>query len=167
MLDAGVIRPSSSEFASPVCLVRKKSEGVRVCTDFRALNDITVKDSFPLPRINECLDALAGNVWFSSFDLTSAYYQVEIAPEDIHKTAFITKWGLFEYTKLAFGLTNSPATFSRVIQIVLRDLLLSKAIGYLDDINSLGKDFEEAFDNVRLVLERIHKYNLKLKPEKM
>jgi hypothetical protein len=92
--------------------------------DYRALNALTLKDVFPLPLVDECLDILAGNVWYSKLDANSAYWQLKIKPEDYSKTAFITKYmyGLFEFARMAFGLCNSPATYTRVINLVLRGL---------------------------------------------
>ena len=95
MLDAGIIQPSSSDWAAPVCLVRKHCGGVRVCTDYRGLNKISIKDAYLLPRINDCLDTLAGNRWFSNIDMASGYWQVEVKNSDRHLTAFIARYGLF------------------------------------------------------------------------
>jgi transposase InsO family protein len=166
MIKAGIVRPSSSEWASPVCLVRKKDGGVRWCIDYRRLNEVTIKDAFPLPRIGECLDTLSGSVWFSSIDMASGYWQVEVAEEDRHKTAFLSKYGLFEHVRMPFGLSNAPATFQRVIQVVLRGLLWDKALAYLDDVMVLGVDVPTALSNLDLVLARFKLYNLKLKPKK-
>ena len=122
MLEHGVIRESNSEWASAPVLVRKRDGSVRYCIDYRKLNNVTRKDAFPLPRIQECLDSLSGNIFFSSLDLQSGYWQLLVDPADIHKTAFITKHGLFEHVRMPFGLTNSPATFNRAMQLVLRGL---------------------------------------------
>ena len=134
MLDAGVFTESCSEYAHPVCLVRKKDGSVRCCIDTRVLNSYTVKDRFPLPKIEQCLDTLCGNHYFSTLDLASGYWQIEIAPEDQKKTAFITKYGLFEHKMMCFGLCNGPATFQRAMQFVLSGLLWDKALCYLDDV---------------------------------
>jgi hypothetical protein len=161
-----VIQASNSEWSSAPVLVRKKDGSVRWCVDYRALNDKTVKDSFPLPNINDCLDALAGTQYFSTLDMASGYYQIEIAEEDRKKTAFISRYGLHEHTRMAFGLCNAPATFQRAIQLVLRGMTWEKALAYLDDINVLGKDFEDELHNLKGVFDRLRKYNLKLKPKK-
>jgi hypothetical protein len=115
MLGAGGIRPSVSEWASAPVLIRKRCGSVRWCVDYRLLNALTTKDVFPLPLVDECLDTLVGNVLYSKLDANSAYWQVKIKPEDCSKTAFITKYGLFEFARMAFGLCNSPATYARVI----------------------------------------------------
>ncbi len=107
MLKAKVIRPSSSEWASAPVLVRKRDGNVRWCVDYRALNTVTVKDVYPLPLVEDCLDMLAGNVWYSKLDANSAYWQVRIKPEDCMKTAFVTKYGLFEFVRMGFGLCNA------------------------------------------------------------
>ena len=166
MLDAGIIQSSCSDWASPVCLVRKRCGGVRVCTDYRGLNRACVKDAFPLPRIHDCLDTLSGNEWFSNIDMASGYYQVEVENEDRYLTAFITKYGLFEYVRMPFGLSNGPATFQRVVHLVLAGLLWRKALAYLDDVTILGKNFKNALENLREVLDRFADHNLKLKPKK-
>ena len=127
---------------------------------------LTIKDVFPLPLVDECLDTLAGNVWYSKLDANSAYWQVKIKPEDCSKTAFITKYGLFEFARMAFGLCNSPATYTRVINLVLRDLNWKVVLAFLDDILVLGKDFEGHLANLRAVLVRFREYGLKLKPKK-
>jgi hypothetical protein len=112
----GVVVPSKSNWASPVCLVRKKDMSVRWCIDYRRLNDSTIKDAYTLQRISMCLDCLAEASVFSVIDLQSGYWQLKVPPEDRHKTAFITKYGLFEYTKMPFGLCNAPSTFQRCME---------------------------------------------------
>ena len=166
LLDAEVIRPSCSDWASNPVLIRKRDGSVRWCLDFRSLNNVTVKDVFPLPIIEECLDTLAGNVWFSKLDANSAYWQIPIADGDIKKTAFVTKFGLYEFVKMPFGLCNAPATFSRAISLVLRGLTWNIVLAFLDDILVLGKNFKDHLQNLSQVLERLRKYKLKLKPRK-
>ena len=147
-------------------MVRKKDGTVRYCIDFRALNLKTVKDLFPLPSISLCLDQLSKNMFFSTLDMASGYWQIEIDEKDRHKTAFITKFGLFEHQRMAFGLCNAPATFQRVIQFVLRGLTWNKILAYLDNVVVLGQSFRDHLANLRLTFERFRKYNLKLKPKK-
>ena len=115
---------------------------MRWCIDYRALNEVTVKDVFPLPLVDECLDTLAGSMLFSKLDVNSAYWQVGIK-EDRKMTAFVTKYGLFEHTKMGFGLCNAHATFTKVINIVLRGLTWKTVLAFLDDILVLKSNFEE------------------------
>ena len=110
-LEAGVVIPSNSAWSSPVCLVRKKDGSVRWCINYRKLNDVTAKDEYPLPRIDTCLDCLGSAKFFSTVDMQSGYWQLQVVEEDRPKTAFITKYGLFEYRKLPFGLCGAPSTF--------------------------------------------------------
>ena len=166
MLAAGVVQPSVSEWSSPPVLVRKKDGGVRWCIDYRSLNNVTRKDVFPLPLIEECIDTLSGTNYFSTLDMASGYWQVELAEEDRHKTAFITKYGLFEHTRMGFGLCNAPATFQRVVQLVLRGLTWKDVLAYLDDIIVVGANFEHHMHNLKEVFRRFRKHNLKLKPKK-
>jgi hypothetical protein len=166
MLRNDVIRPSHSSWASPPVLVRKKDGTVRWCIDYRRLNEVTVKDVFPLPLIEQCLDTLSGHSWYSSLDMASGYWQLEIEEEDKPKTAFITKYGLFEHNRMAFGLCNAPATFQRAIQLVLSGLLWGKALAYIDDVIVLGRSFGDNILNLEEVLERFRQHHLKLKPRK-
>lgn len=166
MVDAGVIQESVSEWASAPVLIRKRDKSVRYCIDYRALNSVTVKDTFPLPLVDDCLDTLAGNTWFSKLDANSAYWQVNIKESDRHKTAFTTKYGLYEHVKMGFGLCNAPATFSRVINLVFRGLNWKTVLAFLDDILVLGKSFDQHLDYLSEALERFRKFGLKLKPKK-
>ena len=163
---AGVIQPSVSEWASAPVLVRKRDGGVRWCVDYRGLNAATRKDVYPLPNIEECMDTLAGNEWFSKLDANAAYWQVRIAEGDRKKTAFITRYGLYEFVRMGFGLCNAPATFSRVMNLVLRGLNWNVALAFLDDILVLGKTFDDHIANLRQVLQRFQDFQLKLKPRK-
>ena len=166
MLDAGVIQPSISEWASAPVLIRKRDGGVRWCIDYRCLNSLTVKDTFPLPLIDQCLDTLADNLWFSKLDANSAYWQVKIKPSDRKKTAFITKYGLFECVKMSFGLCNAPGTYARVMNLLLRGLTWRTVLAFLDDILVLGTDFQTHLANLKEIFERFRQYQLKLKPGK-
>ena len=166
MLDFGIIEPSCSDWASPPVLIRKKDKSVRYCLDYRSLNTVTVKDAYPLPRIEECLDTLQGSQFYSTLDLASGYWQILIDPKDKHKTAFITKFGLYQYIRMAFGLCNAPATFQRVMCCVLLGLTWKSVIAYLDDVIVLGKSFSENLVHLTEVLERFRIHHLKLKPKK-
>ena len=166
LLEADVIESSSSEWASPSVLVRKRDGSVRWCIDMRKLNDVTVKDCFPLPLIEDCLDALAGCQYFTTLDMASGYYQLEVEEQDRDKTAFVTKYGLFSFKRMPFGFCNAPATFSRAISLVLKGLAWTSVIAFLDDIVVLGKDFDSHITNLTSVMDRLEQYGLKLKPKK-
>ncbi|KAE8978307.1 hypothetical protein PR002_g24750 [Phytophthora rubi] len=134
MLQAGVIEEGNGAWGVPVVLVRKKDGEVRFCIDYRALNKITKRDVYPLPRIDETLEALGGARLFTTLDLKSGYWQIGVAPEDRDKTAFTTKKGLYRFVRMPFGLMNAPSTFQRMMNGVLRGLTWSTCLVYLDDI---------------------------------
>ena len=165
-IDNGVVKPSKSSWASPVCLVRKKDGSVRWCIDYRRLNDCTIKDAYPLPKISMCLDCLADASIFSVMDLQAGYWQLEVASEDRHLTAFITKYGLFEYTMMPFGLCNAPSTFQRCMELIFRGMQWKTLLIYLDDIILYSSNLESHFDKLGEVLSRLIKSGLKLKPSK-
>lgn len=166
MLNAGIIEPSTSEWASPPVLIRNRDGKVRWCIDYRKLNSVTKKDVYPLPLIEECIDTLSGNEWFSKLDANSAYYQIKVKDSDKEKTAFITKYGLFQFTRMSFGLCNAPSTYARVMNLVLRGLTWNIVLAFLDDILVMGKSFADHLQNLQLVFERFRHYGLKLKPAK-
>ena len=166
MLGAGVIEPSQSEFAAAPVLVRKRDKSWRYCIDYRALSSATIRDVYPLPLIEECIDCLAGKKWYCALDMNSGYWQIPLDEKDKHKTAFLTKYGLFQFTRMPFGLTNAPATFPRMVNSVLSGLIWSAVIVYLDDINVVGEEFEDTLANLVEVLTRFRQYGLKLKPRK-
>ena len=167
MQRAGLIEPSTSSWASPVVMVPKKiKDDWRFCVDFRPLNKVTKKDPYPLPRIDETLDTVAGSSWFSSLDLRSGYWQVPLALEARPKTAFITNGGLWQFKVLPFGLCNAPATFERLMDKVLADIPRQECVVYLDDILVHGESFEAALRALRQVLERVAAAGLKLHPQK-
>ncbi|BHF62433.1 hypothetical protein SprV_0200541500 [Sparganum proliferum] len=166
MLDSGVIRPSHSPWASPVTLVPKKDGKLRFCIDYRRLNSVTTRDSFPLPRIDVTLDALAGARWFSTLDLKSGYWQVEVEPKDRPKTAFILPQGLFEFETMPFGLCNAAATFQRLMQSVLAHIYPGHCLIYLDDVIVFGKSISQHNENLRAVLTALRDAGLRLNPQK-
>ena len=166
MLRQGIIRPSDSPWSSPIVMVKKKDGSCRFCVDYRELNHVTKKNAYPLPRIDENLDALGGNRWFCTLDLQSGYWQIAMAPEDQEKTAFSTHKGLFEFKVMPFGLCNAPATFQSTMEIVLRGLLGNQCLVYLDDIIIFGSSFHECLKNLEEVLKKLENANLKLKPKK-
>ena len=166
LLNIGVIEPSSSDWAAAPVLIRKTDGSVRYAIDYRALNNVTVKDAFPLPLIEDCFDSLEGVKYFSGLDMASGYYQLEVAERDKPKTAFITRYGLFQHSRMGFGLCNAPATFQRAMQTVLKGLNWKEVLAYLDDIIVLGTTFESHLANLALVFQRFRVNNLKLKPRK-
>ena len=166
MLADDIIQPSNSPWSSPILLVRKKDSTWRFCIDYRELNSVTRKDAYPLPRIDTSLDTLGGNCWFSTVDLTSGYWQCDVEPSSREKTAFSSHKGLFEFKVLSFGLCNAPATFERLMEMVLKGYQWEYCLCYLDDVIIFGSTFEKALQNVKLVFDRFRQANLKLKPSK-
>ena len=166
MLEQGVLEPSTSPWASPIVLVTKKDGSVRFCVDYRKINSCTRKDAYPLPRVSECLDTLAGAKWFSTLDLTSGYWQVPITEQDKHKTAFTVGGGLYQFKVLPFGLCNAPATFERLMEMVLNGLQWKQCLVYLDDIILFGSSFDTALENLSTVFDRLRTAGLTLKPKK-
>ena len=166
MLTGGQIEASDSPWSSPVVLVTKKDGGTRFCVDYRQLNDATIKDAYPLPRIDDTLDMLAGKQWFSTLDLASGYWQVSLSQEARVKTAFATHSGLFQFRVMPFGLCNAPATFERLMDRVLQGLRWSRCLVYLDDIISFGGTFDGALTNLTLIFQRLRSYGLQLKSSK-
>jgi len=166
MKEQGIIEESQSPWISPAVLVKKKDGTIRFCVDYRKLNSQTVKDSFPLPRIDDILDQLSGNTWFSTLDLKSGYWQIKIDPKDKEKTAFSIGNGLWQFTVMPFGLCNAPATFQRLMEKVLHGLLSKICLVYLDDVIIFGKNFNEILNNLKMVFFRLRLANLKINPKK-
>ena len=166
MLDTGVCSTSNSPWASPIVLIPKKDGSIRFCVDYRKLNSVTVRDVYPLPRIDDCLAALGGNKFFSTLDLVSGYWQLNVAEEDKEKTAFITPSGLYEFNVLPFGLTNAPATFQRYMDTVLAGLKWQCLLVYLDDICVYSNTFEKHLAALELVFIRLDRFHLRLKASK-
>lgn len=163
LLRKGVIHESSSAYASPVVLVRKADGSIRLCVDYRKLNLKTKRDAFPLPRVDESFDVLRGAQFFSSIDLASGYHQVAMAEKDRHKTAFTTPFGLYEHLRMPMGVCNGPATFQRLMQTTMNDLIFQILLVYLDDILVFSKTFPEHLVRLRTVFTRLQDTGLKVK----
>ena len=166
LLEKGWIRPSSSMYGAPVLFVRKPDGSLRMCIDYRALNQQTVRDRYPLPRIDELLDQLGGAAIYSRLDLASGYYQMRMHPEDIHKTAFTCRYGLFEWTVMPMGLTNAPSAFMRHMHRVFGRCLDRFLVVYLDDLLLFSRSVEEHVTHLREVLSRLREHSLYAKPSK-
>ena len=162
----GLIREGHGAWSSPVVLVKKKDNSWRFCVDYRQLNEVTTKDAYPLPRIDDSLDALGGSKLFSTLDLTSGYWQVELEEDAKDKAAFVTRSGLWEWEVLPFGLTSAPSTFERLMETVLRGLHWETLLIYLDDIIVFSKDLDTHLERLGEVFTRLRQAGLKLKPSK-
>lgn len=166
MMQNDIVRPSTSAYASPIVLVRKKTGEFRLCIDYRALNKRTVKENYPMPLIDDQLDNLAGYLYYSTLDLASGYYQIPIKESDRHKTAFVTPDGHFEFNRMPFGLANAPATFQRIMNLVLGSSRHKEALAYLDDVIIPSKSFTEGLQRLESVLSLFADAGLTLKLSK-
>src|SRR3954466_11754096 len=165
-LQKGFIRPSSSAWGAPSLFIKKKDGTNRLVQDYRLINQATIQNKYPLPRINDLYDQLAGSSVFSKLDLRLGYHQIRVCEEDIPKTAFVTRYGSYEYTVMSFGLTNAPATFSRLMNYIFMEYLDKFVVVYLDDILIYSKNEEEHAEHLCLILEKLREHKLYAKYSK-
>ena len=167
LLSSGIIRKSKSPWSSNVVLCRKKDGKLRMCVDYRQLNLRTIRDSYALPKIDEILEALQGNRFFTVLDMKSGYHQISVQEEHKQRTAFtVGPLGFYEYNRMPFGLVNAPATYQRLMEDCFDGLNLQICFIYLDDLIIFSKTFEEHIDRLRQVFDRIRQEGLKLSPQK-
>jgi hypothetical protein len=160
LLDKGYIRPSSSPWGCPVLFVKKKDQSLKLCVDYRPLNAVTVKNKYSLPRIDILFDQLTGAKVFSKVDLHSGYHQIKIHPKDVPKTAFSTRYGLYEYFVMSFGLTNASAHFMYLMNSVFMPKLDKFVVVFIDDILIYSKSEEEHVRYLRVILQRLQDHQL-------
>jgi hypothetical protein len=160
LLEKGFIRPSSSPWGCPAIFVKKKDQTLRMYMDYRPLNEVTIKNKYPLPRIGTLFDQLTGARVFSKIDLRSGYHQIRIRPEDIPKTVFTTRYGLFEYLVISFELRNAPAHVTYLMNSVFMPELDKLVVVFIDDILIYSKNEEEHAKHLRIVLTRLREHQL-------
>jgi hypothetical protein len=160
MLAKGLIRPSASPWGSPVIFVDKRDGTIRLCVDYRRLNDVTIKNKYPLPKIDDLFDQMNGAKFFSKIDLRTGYHQLKVRESDIPKTAFTTRYGLYEYTVMSFGLTNAPAYFMNLMNKVFMEYLDKFVVVFINDILVYSKTEEEHEEHLRHVLGTLREHQL-------
>ena len=166
MLKQGIIKQSVSGWTSNVVIVRKKDNTLRFCVDCKWLNEIIQKDAYPLPRIDACLDAMNGARWFSTFDHRNGYHQVLMDEESRDKTTFVTREETFRFRGMPFGLISAPATFERLMDVVMSGLNIKVCLAHVNDIIVYLADVDKHLYRLRAVFERLQAAGLRLKPSK-
>ena len=166
MLNRGIIEPSKSPWSAPIVLVTKKDGSKRFCVDYRRLNSVTVKDCYPIPRIDESLESLSGAKWFSTLDMCAGYWQVMLDLAAREKSAFVVRGGFYQWKVMPFGLCNAPSTFERLMETIFAGLQWDTLLIYLDDIIVFGKTIDDELHRLSVVFRRLRCANLKLKPKK-
>nr|GFC24595.1 putative reverse transcriptase domain-containing protein [Tanacetum cinerariifolium] len=160
LLERGFIRPSVSPWGAPVLFVKKKEGSMRLCIDYRELNKITIRNRYPLPRIDDLFDQLQGAMHFSKIDLRSGYHQLRVREQDIDKTAFRIRYGHYKFLVMPFGLTNAPAVFMYLMNRIFHEFLDKFVIVFIDDILVFSKFKEEHEDHLRTVLQTLRQEKL-------
>jgi hypothetical protein len=166
LLEKKFIRPSVSPWGAPVLLVKKKDGSMRLCIDYRRLNQVTIKNRYPLPRIDDLMDQLVGACVFSKIDLRSGYHQIRVKAEDIPKTAFRTRYGHYEYSVMPFGVTNAPGVFMEYMNRIFHSYLDKFVVVFIDDILVYSKTEEEHAEHLRIVLKTLREKKLYAKLSK-
>ncbi len=166
MLSNDIIEPARSEWAAPVVLAPKPDGTLRFCVDYRRLNKVTVKDRYPLPRMEDCLDSLGDAKFFSTLDCNWGFWQIPVAPADRHKTAFTTFAGTYQYKRMPFGLCNAPATYQRTLDILLSGFKWQSCLVYVDDVIVYSRTFEDHLDQVQMILQVLKRAGLSLNVKK-
>jgi hypothetical protein len=160
LMDKGFMHPSSSPWGCPTLFMKKKDQSLRLCVDYQHLNAVTIKNKYPLPRIDILFDQLAGAKVFSKVDLCSGYHQIKICLEDVPKTAFSTRYGLYEYLVMSFGLTNAPAHFMYLMNSVFMPEMDKFVVVFIDDILVYSKNEEEHEQHLWVILQRLRDHQL-------
>ncbi|GJP72841.1 hypothetical protein CLOP_g3607 [Closterium sp. NIES-67] len=166
LLAKGLIRPSTSLYSAPILFTPKPDGSLRMCIDYRALNKQTIKNKYQIPRIDDLIDRLRGATVFSKLDLRSGYWQIRMADDSLHKTAFRTRYGSFEYLVMPFGLTNAPASFQAEMNHILRPLLDECMVVYLDDILVYSRDIQQHVEHLPRVFEILRRERFYVKLSK-
>ena len=166
LVERGQIEESTSPWSSPIVLVKKKDNTLRFCIDYRRLNAVTVKDAFPLPRIDDIFDQLSDSVYYTKFDFKSGYFQVPLAIEDRPKTAFSTRDNRYQFAVLPQGITNGPATFQRIVNHILRPSRWKYALAYIDDVIIFSKNFEEHMQHLNEICQVLKNARFRHNPDK-